>query len=142
NLERHYNPYTARFLSEDPIGFRAGDTNLFRYVKNNPINFKDSDGLKRDDPTRGASTPEERQQKSCVNKALINFKTCLAGLFFATSNTASICYGACAFTGPGAVGCYNVVRNTFTAISLIGGSACSANLDNELNKCLGVNNDQ
>lgn len=35
----------GRFISKDPIGFRGGDTNLYAYVKNNPINYKDPFGL-------------------------------------------------------------------------------------------------
>jgi RHS repeat-associated protein len=33
------------FISEDPIGFNGGDTNLYRYVGNNPINFIDPTGM-------------------------------------------------------------------------------------------------
>lgn len=29
-----YDPSTARFISEDPLGFDAGDDNLYRYVGN------------------------------------------------------------------------------------------------------------
>ena len=29
---RYYEPASGRFLSEDPLGFAAGDTNLYRYV--------------------------------------------------------------------------------------------------------------
>ncbi len=42
---RYYDPMEGRFISKDPIGFRGGDTNLYAYVKNNPINFKDPFGL-------------------------------------------------------------------------------------------------
>ena len=42
---RYYDAAVGRFLSEDPIGFAAGDTNLSRYVGNSPINFTDSSGL-------------------------------------------------------------------------------------------------
>ena len=31
---RYYDPASGRFLSEDPLGFAAGDTNLYRYVGN------------------------------------------------------------------------------------------------------------
>ncbi len=42
---RYYNPASGRFLTADPIGFAGGDTNLYRYVKNNPINRTDPLGL-------------------------------------------------------------------------------------------------
>ena len=42
---RYYNATTGRFLSEDPIGFAGLDTNLFRYVGNTVINFRDPSGL-------------------------------------------------------------------------------------------------
>ena len=35
----------GRFISEDPIGFAAGDGNLNRYVGNSPTNFTDPNGL-------------------------------------------------------------------------------------------------
>ena len=41
-----YHPETGRFLSEDPLGFDAEDTNLYRYVLNNPISFTDPTGEK------------------------------------------------------------------------------------------------
>ena len=33
-------------MSEDPIGFNAGDTNHYRYVFNNPLGYSDPFGLK------------------------------------------------------------------------------------------------
>ena len=36
---RYYDPQTGRFLSQDPIGFAAGDTNLYRYVGNSTPNY-------------------------------------------------------------------------------------------------------
>ncbi len=42
---RYYDPSTGRFLSEDPIGFAARDTNLSRYVGNSPPNRVDPSGL-------------------------------------------------------------------------------------------------
>ena len=42
---RYVDATTGRFLSEDPIGFTAGDQNLYRYVFNNPVNLKDPFGL-------------------------------------------------------------------------------------------------
>ncbi len=41
---RYFDPETARFISEDPIGFDAGDSNLYRYVGNSPANGTDPTG--------------------------------------------------------------------------------------------------
>jgi len=42
---RYYDPATGRFVSQDPIGFDAGDANLYRYVGNAPTNATDPFGL-------------------------------------------------------------------------------------------------
>jgi RHS repeat-associated protein len=44
NYHRWYDGATGRWLSEDPIGFAAGDANLSRYVGNSPIDLTDSEG--------------------------------------------------------------------------------------------------
>ena len=41
---RYFDPTAGRFLSQDPAGFSAG-LNLYRYVRNQPVNFKDPSGL-------------------------------------------------------------------------------------------------
>lgn len=45
NLNRWYDASIGRWLSEDPIGFSAGDVNLYRYVGNGPVNGTDPSGL-------------------------------------------------------------------------------------------------
>jgi RHS repeat-associated protein len=42
---RIYSPTLGRWLSNDPIGFSAGDVNTFRYVGNGPGNGLDPSGL-------------------------------------------------------------------------------------------------
>jgi len=42
---RWFDPMASFFLSPDPIGFAGGDTNLYRYVWNNPLRFVDPLGL-------------------------------------------------------------------------------------------------
>jgi len=44
---RSYHTDLQRFISEDPIGFSAGDVNLYGYVGNNPVNYTDPFGLER-----------------------------------------------------------------------------------------------
>lgn len=41
---RWYDPATGRFMSQDPLGFAAGDANLMRYVGNSATNATDPNG--------------------------------------------------------------------------------------------------
>lgn len=41
---RIYSPTLGRFLSMDPMGYGAGDANLYRYVFNNSVNHTDPSG--------------------------------------------------------------------------------------------------
>jgi RHS repeat-associated protein len=45
NWNRWYDPKQGRFISQDPIGFAAGDENLYRYVGNRPTISTDPSGL-------------------------------------------------------------------------------------------------
>lgn len=47
---RDYAPEIGRWLSKDPIRFNGGDTNLYGYVLQDPVNFKDFNGQKVDIP--------------------------------------------------------------------------------------------
>ena len=42
---RYYHPGLQRFISEDPIGFAGGDSNLYAYVFNDPIGLRDASGM-------------------------------------------------------------------------------------------------
>ena len=48
---RWYDPEIGLFISEDPIGFAGGDTNLYGYVGNNPHGYIDPFGFRRCAPT-------------------------------------------------------------------------------------------
>jgi RHS repeat-associated protein len=57
NQNRWYDASTGRWLSEDPLGFDAGDANLYRYVGNGPVNGVDPRGLWWPRPTGYDLTP-------------------------------------------------------------------------------------
>ena len=42
---RYFDPQLGRFVSQDPLGFAAGDSNLYRYVGNAPLTARDPLGL-------------------------------------------------------------------------------------------------
>ncbi|NJM99047.1 MAG: hypothetical protein HC800_19580 [Phormidesmis sp. RL_2_1] len=42
---RYFDPAVGTFVSEDPLGFGAGDANVYRYVFNSPTNYVDPTGL-------------------------------------------------------------------------------------------------
>jgi RHS repeat-associated protein len=42
---RDYDPEVGRWLARDPILFKGGQTNLYVYAGNDPVNRKDSNGL-------------------------------------------------------------------------------------------------
>jgi RHS repeat-associated protein len=44
NRARYYSAQTGRWFTEDPLGFSAGDRNLYRYVSNNPLLETDASG--------------------------------------------------------------------------------------------------
>ncbi len=53
---RVYDSVHGRWLSQDPLGFSAGDTNLYRYVGNDPTGATDPSGLQRLLDSNGLST--------------------------------------------------------------------------------------
>jgi len=42
---RDYDSYTGKWTAKDPILFAGGDSNLYGYVLNDPVNLVDVDGL-------------------------------------------------------------------------------------------------
>ncbi|MFC5054308.1 RHS repeat-associated core domain-containing protein [Saccharothrix xinjiangensis] len=52
---RYYDPDTARFLSEDPLGHASGEANLYAYVSNAPTMLVDPMGTKPRNPGGGGT---------------------------------------------------------------------------------------
>ncbi|HEY1381426.1 MAG TPA: RHS repeat-associated core domain-containing protein, partial [Gemmataceae bacterium] len=50
NRARAYSPTLMRFLQNDPIGFRAGDPNTYRYEADRPVDLLDPSGLQNARP--------------------------------------------------------------------------------------------
>jgi RHS repeat-associated protein len=62
---RWYSPKMGRFISQDPIGFAAGDANLYRYVGNKPTTHTDPSGLQ--ESANGPSTQSPTITVNVIN---------------------------------------------------------------------------
>jgi RHS repeat-associated protein len=68
---RWYDAATARFLSEDPLSFAAGDVNVSRYVFNSPTNFTDPSGMQINlPPGNYLYDPAARAENEALNRAV------------------------------------------------------------------------
>ena len=65
NGGRMLDPVIGRWLSQDTIGLGGGDTNLYRYVKNNPVLYTDPNGTTINNPFGLAQVPN-----SCGSSAI------------------------------------------------------------------------
>jgi RHS repeat-associated protein len=54
---RYYSPELQRFISEDPIEFAGGTTNLHQYVANDPVNRTDPLGMQQVVPGTASPSP-------------------------------------------------------------------------------------
>ena len=84
---RNYDPLSARFISEDPLGFLQS-SNLYRYVNNNPVNFLDPTG----------NSPERPDKSDCDRLVAKCIKDCcgLWGLLCFSKVKALKCSEKCA----------------------------------------------
>ena len=56
---RDYDAVIGRWTAKDPIGFAGGDTNLYGYVANDPVNFIDRTGQSPEDVVKILTAYEE-----------------------------------------------------------------------------------
>jgi RHS repeat-associated protein len=59
---REYSPTLGRWMQVDPLGFGAGDSNLYRYVGNSPTNATDPSGL-ADKPGKPSLPPKATEEE-------------------------------------------------------------------------------
>ncbi|SFJ26251.1 RHS repeat-associated core domain-containing protein [Jannaschia pohangensis] len=79
---RHYDPALGQFLQQDPIGFAAGDLNLYAYVENDPFNATDPSGLTssaESGATSSASTQAIRSAVRTVGLGVMNLAGAIGG---------------------------------------------------------------
>ena len=67
---RDYDAQTGRWTNKDPIRFEGGDTNLYGYVLQNPINFIDPDGLEVKYGNIVLNDPAVRARLDSIDRAL------------------------------------------------------------------------
>jgi hypothetical protein len=67
-----YNPTSGRWLSEDPMGLAAGDTNLHRYVGNNTTGATDPSGNVSTDIKQMATSAFEEQEGASIDPGIID----------------------------------------------------------------------
>lgn len=67
---RDYDSTVGRWTVKDPLGFAGGDSNLYGYALNDPINLIDPDGLRA---ARGC--PGESLAECVAERAVENFRT-------------------------------------------------------------------
>jgi RHS repeat-associated protein len=63
---RDYDAEVGRWTAKDPILFRGGDTNLYGYVLNDPINFIDPNGKGPGPCPQNQQQPQQQQQNNPV----------------------------------------------------------------------------
>ena len=72
---RYYSPAYNRFISEDPLGFAAGDSNFYAYARNSPTNLSDPSG-----ESVGACTDDQTQSLSGRKNALAGLPGAVLGV--------------------------------------------------------------
>src|SRR5581483_10792149 len=68
NRARYYSPELGRWITQDPLSFDAGDSNLYRYVNNRPTSFTDPSGLEREFEAEYRQFLREREKSAMAQK--------------------------------------------------------------------------
>jgi RHS repeat-associated protein len=79
---RYYNPTLQRFIAQDPIGFAGGDSNLYRYVYEDPADLIDPPGRGRVShwsifcrtSANGWRTSRGSRSRWCLQAVIVGYK--------------------------------------------------------------------
>ncbi|MEJ7623687.1 MAG: RHS repeat-associated core domain-containing protein [Pyrinomonadaceae bacterium] len=85
---RFYDPTLGRFISEDPIDFGGGDINLYGYVRNMPLWFRDPRGLQP-----GGDVLQNPNTLAEVGKALMALGGAAGALVTAAASSPAVVAG-------------------------------------------------
>lgn len=108
---RHFDPLLGQFVQRDPIGFAAGDMNLYAYVWNDPYNWTDPTGLGAQPlplPPSGKPGPANTNSAPSGGGELLAI----------VSNNAKTTAKSVGSIGAGAIGLANRIAQLLAAISL------------------------
>jgi RHS repeat-associated protein len=96
---RDYRPEVGAWVAKDPLGFAAGDANLFRYVAGDPVNWIDPSGEAMDTVSQGC----RHNYAMCVEAGLRAGNLAAAGgLAGAAARAAAYAPRVCQSVGRGA----------------------------------------
>jgi RHS repeat-associated protein len=91
---RDYDPLIGRWTMKDPIRFASGDTNLYGYVMQDPVNFVDPSGLAAMKPDAGK--PEHNPQSDGPGWKTVHGAVCLwLAAVCKNYNSMSPCFTQC-----------------------------------------------
>jgi len=71
---RQYHPTLSTWLTRDPIGYAAGDANLYRYVRGQPIGLTDPSGLAAPTKSREEASQDAKELEKILPFRLVKLK--------------------------------------------------------------------
>lgn len=83
---RDYNSYLGRWTTKDPIRFIGGDSNLYGYVIQDPVNFVDPSGLLRNPSDIFDDALENPNSSSGTDDIKNAFQHCFASCMMTAEN--------------------------------------------------------
>jgi len=90
---RDYDAEVGRWTAKDPILFAGGDTNLYGYVTNDPVNWNDPMGLWRNPleiPPEAAEKAYELEKEGAHGGAQDALRHCIASCIMTVENTSVV----------------------------------------------------